>query len=120
MHANHPVFQWKDFDEKFTYLKKHADRTIAERIVKTIEEKIAVDPTRATKRHKGKSYKPIRILRIGDYRVFFIYCRECRDEGQLERWIARCGDICIDDHNDAIVLIDVEHRGNSYTGNVLT
>jgi hypothetical protein len=93
------------------WLRRKVDRTIAERIEKTVAQKIADDPERATKRLQAQALKPQRTLRIGDWRLFFIYCKECRNEGYAQRWnCPNCGDV----PNEALVLFDIEKRSDAY------
>jgi ribosomal protein S17 len=100
-----------DFEKRIEWLKKKVDKSIAERIEKTIAQKIMEDPERATKRLQAQSLKPQRTLRIGDWRLFFIYCKECRKENYTQRW--NCPN-CSDVPDEALVLVDLERRPNAY------
>ena len=100
-----------DFDRKIEWLRNKVDKNIATRIEKAIPKKIGDDPKRATKRLQAESLKPQRTLRIGDWRLFFIYCKECREEEHSMRWnCPNCGEI----PNEAIVLVNLEKRENAY------
>ena len=100
-----------DYDRKIDWLRKKVDKNIVTRIEKTIPGKIGYDPKRATKRLQAESLKPQRTLRIGDWRLFFIYCEECRTEGHKDKWnCPNCGEL----PDTAVVLVNLEKRENAY------
>jgi mRNA-degrading endonuclease RelE of RelBE toxin-antitoxin system len=111
MPENHPVFKMDDFDRKMEWLRRKVDNSLADRIEKTISQKIAEDPERATKRLQAQTLKPQRTLRIGDWRLFFIYCKECRNENYTQKW--NCPN-CKDIPEEALVLVDLEKRSDAY------
>jgi len=111
MLENHPIFQMDDFQRKLEWLRRKVDKTLADRIQDAIIQKIAIDPVRATKRIKAESLKPQRVLRVGDWRLFFLYCAECRREGYVARW--NCPN-CSEIPDAGLVLCDIEKRGDAY------
>lgn len=105
------IYQREDFLQKLDYIRKKVDRALAERIEKSIKEKIALDPIRATKRIQAESGKPLRILRVGDWRIYFIYCKECRNEGRISKW--NC-EGCSSRPDESITLMGLDKREDAY------
>jgi len=50
-------------------------------------------------------------MKVGDYRLLFAYCEDCRAKG-YERF-NQCYE-CKSKNNDAIIYFDVIHRSNGY------
>lgn len=91
---------------------RRSDRTIAERIEKTIKEKLGFDPKHNTKPLTGE-FKGKRVIYVGNkgHRIVFTICKECKDFGHKGRF-NNCPDCS--DEDDVIKLWDVDSRGSIY------
>lgn len=86
------------------------DRHLRKRIDTAIFEELAKDPYKskrvAAQEHRGK-----RIFRVGDYRIIFTICEECRKLGF--KIVMKCLD-CKKHGIDHIILFSVSHRSIAY------
>jgi len=101
----------QDFTETLAWIKKKVDSTLAIRIEKTIVEKLSEQPLRTTGRIKNKRFKPMRYLKIGKRRLYFIACEECRSENLTKIWqCPECSTMPI----KALMILDIDKRENAY------
>jgi mRNA-degrading endonuclease RelE of RelBE toxin-antitoxin system len=94
--------------ERFNKSISQLDRSVQERVDKAVRE-IASNPYASELLKialKGK-----RNYRIGDYRVIFAVCEECRRENWVE--LNGCSDCKKHGRND-FILFDAGHRGSIY------
>lgn len=112
MDVPHQIFQSQEFLDSIGYIEGKVDKKIAARIKRDVKDKLETNPTMVTKRIQMDSQKPKRVLRVGDWRVFFLLCEECKKEGYESRWgCPGCGtEIPV----NSVVLKEIERRKNSY------
>ncbi len=91
--------------------KKIDEKGVQTRIQQYIDESLIFDPYHNTELLQGKQLKGRRRARIGNHRITFVICEECRKNQWRE--IFQCSD-CKDKPNRFIRLIQVGHRGNVY------
>jgi len=97
-----------DFNENFRKLTKK-DGTLKERLLSRIEEMKVEKPINALEYVadlKGKWKE-----RVGDYRMPYAYCEDCRKKG-YERLNSCVG--CESNNDNVIVFFDVFHRSKGY------
>ena len=98
--------------ETFNKKLDELDKVQRERVVKTINRELSERPTHNTKFLKGE-FAGKRVLRIGDIRVVFIICSECRNLGHKDRYNSQICKDC-EQKDDIINLIDIDFRGDVY------
>ena len=111
MPLDYSIFQKEDFKENLEWIREKVDPTLASRIEKTIISKLKVEPYRTTGRIRTESKKPLRYIKIGKRRLFFIICEECRHENYSGRW--NCPN-CNTTSSNSIILFDIEKRESAY------
>jgi mRNA-degrading endonuclease RelE of RelBE toxin-antitoxin system len=97
-----------DFNKNFRKLTKK-DNNLKNRIMQQVEE-MKIDPFRNSIELeydlKGK-----RRIRVGDYRLIYAVCDDCRKKG-YDR-LNQCYE-CGSKGNDAMVFFDIIHRSQGY------
>jgi len=92
--------------DRFAKSLSKLDKPIRTRVIKAIDEEITVEPYRSDP--LAYSLKGKREYRVGDYRIIFAICEECRAK-RFERFNG-CSDCKRHGRND-LILFDVGHRG---------
>lgn len=88
------------------------DNVIRKRIDKVISEVLFENPYNS-KRVSAREHKGKRIVRVGDYRLVFAICEECRRFGFNA--LIKCKD-CKKHGSNNVILFSVSHRSISYRG----
>jgi mRNA-degrading endonuclease RelE of RelBE toxin-antitoxin system len=88
------------------------DNPIRKRIDKAIIDVLSENPYKS-KRVSAQEHKGKRIHRVGDYRIIFAICEECRKLGFTV--IVRCKD-CKKHGSNHVILFSVSHRAIAYKG----
>jgi len=100
------IFKTENFEKRLGKI----DNVNQERILKDIQNKLVVNPVHNTKFLQGSMFKGKRSFRVGDYRVIFTICGECKKLGHN-----RHNGCEGKNHPDnQIILWDVEHRKEDY------
>jgi mRNA-degrading endonuclease RelE of RelBE toxin-antitoxin system len=94
--------------DRFDKSRRQLDKSVLERVEKAVRE-IATDPYASDLLRV--SLKGKRDRRVGEYRIVFAVCEECR----RENWtgLNGCSDCKKHGRND-FILFDVGHRGRIY------
>ena len=100
------VFRTREFEKDLRKLGKTPIRPLVEQGTK----KLQVNPYHNTYHLEGP-FSYYRVLRIGDYRLYFAACQECRALGQQS--LFGCTD-CSEKKNNSVVQFRMRHRSIAY------
>jgi len=101
------IIATETFDKMFGKLEKDMKDRISKKISKLVENPYSVSETLTG------NLKHFRKLRIGDIRLLFRICEECKTKGHTS--ISPCK-VCSNEMNKHIILGNIDWRGKIYQG----